>query len=83
LGRIKKRLEMGKVRDILFPPNGEDKLEMWWDDLWMSDEEKAEIKESLRKRRESGGCSMWRTYLKEHPEAAKHDWEKEFVKNNK
>ena len=25
---------------------------------------------------------MWREYLKEHPEAAKHDWEKEFVKNN-
>ena len=34
-------------------------IEMWWDDLWMSDKEKAEIKESLRKRRESGGCSMW------------------------
>ena len=54
---------------------------MWWDDLWMSDKEKAEIKESLRKRREAGGCSMWRQYLKEHPEAAKYDWEKEFVKN--
>ena len=40
------------------------------------------IKESLRKRREDGGCSSWRTYLKEHPEAAKHEWEKEFVKNN-
>ena len=24
---------MGKVRDILFPPNGEDKLEMWWEAL--------------------------------------------------
>ena len=54
---------------------------MWWDDLWMSDKERAEIKESLKKRRESGGCSMWRAYLKEHPEAAKYDWEKEFVKN--
>ena len=54
---------------------------MWWSDLWMTKEEKAEIKESLRKRRESGGCSMWREYLKEHPEAAKYDWEKEFVKN--
>ena len=55
---------------------------MWWDDLWMSDKERAEIKESLRKRREAGGCSMWRQYLKEHPEAAKYDWEEEFVKNN-
>jgi hypothetical protein len=23
---------------------------------------------------------MWRNYLKDHPEAAKYDWEKEFVK---
>ena len=52
---------------------------MWWDDLWMSDEEKDEIRESLRKRRESGGCSMGRAYLKENPEAARHDWEKEYV----
>ena len=55
---------------------------MWWDDLWMSDKEKAENKESLRKRREAGGCSMWRAYLKKHPEAASYDWEKEFVKNH-
>ena len=52
---------------------------MWWDDLWMSDEEKDEIRESLRKRRESGGGSLWRAYLKENPEAARHDWEKEYV----
>ena len=56
------------------------KIEMWWSDLWMTKEEKAEIKESLRKRRKAGGCSMWRNYLKDHPEAAKYDWEKEFVK---
>ena len=55
-------------------------IEMWWNDLWMSDEDKAEIRESLRKRRKSGGCSMWRAYLKEHPDAARHDWEKEFVR---
>ncbi len=55
---------------------------MWWDDLWVSDKEKEEIKESLRKRREAGGCSMWREYLKKHPEAAKHQWEKDFVNNN-
>jgi len=42
----------------------------------MTKEEKAEIKESLRKRRKSGGCSMWRNYLKEHPEAAKPDTSK-------
>ena len=23
---------------------------------------------------------MWRDYLKDHPETAKYDWEKEFVK---
>ena len=34
----------------------------------------------MRKRREAGGCSLWRQYLKEHPEAAKYDWEKEFEK---
>ena len=45
----------------------------------MSDEEKAEIKESLRKRRETGGCSMWRAYLKEHHEVAKYDWEKNLL----
>ena len=52
---------------------------MWWDELWMSDEEKDEIRKSLQKRRESGGCSMWRAYLKENPEEARHDWEKEYV----
>ena len=56
------------------------KIEMWWSGLWMTKEEKVEIKESLRKRRESGGCSMWRNYLKDHPETAKYDWEKEFIK---
>tara|TARA_B100001250_G_scaffold33704_1_gene27328 strand:- start:800 stop:1021 length:222 start_codon:yes stop_codon:yes gene_type:complete len=55
-------------------------IEMWWDNLFMSEEEIAEVRESLRKRRESGGCSVWRAYLNEHPEAAMHDWEKEFVK---
>ena len=54
---------------------------MWWSDLWMTKEEKAEIKESLRKRRESGGCSSWRNNLKDHPEVAKYAWEKEFVKS--
>ena len=58
-------------------------IEMWWDDIWMSNKEKNEIKESLRKRRESGGCSMWREYLKGHPEAAKHNWEKNFIKHTK
>ena len=58
------------------------KIEMWWSDLWMTKEEKAEIKESLRKRRESGGCSMWRQALLNHPEYAELDWEKEFVKQN-
>ena len=48
-----------------------------------SKESHDEIKESLRKRREEGGCSSWRNYLKDHPEAAKYDWEKEFVKENK
>ena len=33
MGRIKRRLEIGKVDDILFAPNGEDKLEMWWEAL--------------------------------------------------
>ena len=55
------------------------KIEMWWSDLWMTKEEKAEIKESLRKRRELGGCSSWQQFLKDNPEHAKHDWEKEFV----
>ena len=55
------------------------KIEMWWSDLWMTKEEKAEIKESLINRRKTGGCSMWRDYLKDHPEAAKYDLEKEFV----
>jgi len=27
------------------------------------------------------GSSSWREYLKEYPEAAKHEWGKEFVKN--
>jgi hypothetical protein len=29
------------------------------------------------------GCSSWMEYHKEYPEAAKHDCEKEFVKNKK
>ena len=41
------------------------------------------IKEALKKRREEGGCSSWRNYLAKHPEAAKYDWEKEFVKEIK
>ena len=59
------------------------KIEMWWFHLWMTKEEKVEIKESLRKRREEGGCSAWQNYLKDHPESAKYDWEKEFVKDIK
>ncbi len=65
-----------------------DKIGLWWYDniyfpLWYRFGSKAshdEVKRSLKKRRENGGCSMWRGYLKEHPESAKHDWEKEFVK---
>ena len=60
---------------------------LWYDyvhfPLWHrfgSKESKREIKESLRKRREKGGCSAWRNYLEDHSEAAKYDWEKEFVK---
>ena len=69
------------------------RIEYWWWNYvhfplrhrFGSKESKQEIKESLRKRREEGGCSSWRNYLKDHPEAAKYDWEKEFVKqkNNK
>ena len=59
------------------------KLEMWWHHLWETEEERIEIREALRKRRESGGCSKWRNYLKGHPEAAKYAWEKEFVKEIK
>jgi hypothetical protein len=29
----------------------------------------------LKKRREEGSCSSWRTYLAKHPEAAKYDWD--------
>ena len=64
------------------------RIEYWWWNyvhfpLWHrfgSKESHDEIKESLRKRRKEGGCSAWRNYLKDHPEAAKYDWEKEFVK---
>ena len=64
------------------------RIEYWWWNyvqfpLWHrfgSKESKRKIKESLRKRREEGGCSAWRNYLEDHPEAAKYDWEKEFVK---
>ncbi len=64
------------------------RIEYWWWNyvqfpLWHrfgSKESKREIKESLRKRREKGGCSAWRNYLEDHSEAAKYDWEKEFVK---
>ena len=64
------------------------RIEYWWWNyvqfpfwhMFGSKESHQEIKESLRKRREEGGCSMWRDYLKEHPEAAMYDWEKEFVK---
>jgi hypothetical protein len=65
------------------------KIEYWWWNyvhfqLWHrfgSKESHDEIKESLRKRREDGGCSSWRNNLKDHPEVAKYDWEKEFVKS--
>ena len=57
------------------------KIEMWWSDLWMTKEEKAEIKESLSNRRKKGGCTMWRNYLQDYPEEAKYDWEKEFAKD--
>ena len=73
------RLSM-KMNHVKFMAKGVNYIEMWWSGLWMTKEEKVEIKESLRKRRESGGCSMWRNYLKDHPEAAKYDWEKEFIK---
>lgn len=64
------------------------RIEYWWWNyvqfpLWHrfgSKESKREIKESLRKRREKGGCSAWRNYLEDHSEATKYDWEKEFVK---
>ena len=66
------------------------RIGLWWYDyvnfpLWRrfgSKKSHLEIKESLRKRRESGGCSMWRNYLKDHPEAAKYDWEKKIVKGD-
>ena len=58
-------------------------IEMWWDEFWISDKEREEIKQSLKRRRESGGCSMWRQYLIENPDSAKYNWEKEFVKANK
>ena len=64
------------------------RIEYWWWNyiqfpLWHrfgSKESKREIKESLRKRREEGGCSMWQQQLLKKPELAKYDWEKEFVK---
>ena len=59
------------------------KLEILWSDLRMSEDEKREIKNSLKKRREQGGCSSWQQFLKDSPEYAKHDWEKEFVNNLK
>ena len=58
------------------------KMEMWWYHLWETEEERIEIREALRKRRESGGCSMWRQALLNYPEYAELDWEKEFVKQN-
>ena len=54
---------------------------MWWDDLWMSDEEKDAI-ESLFEKGVNREDVLWRAYLKEHPEAARHDWEKEYVRGN-
>ena len=67
------------------------RLRLWWFDyihfpIWHrfgSKDSHREVEESLRKRREEGGCSMWRDYLKDHPETAKYDWEKEFVKERK
>ena len=55
--------------------NWKTRIGLWWFDyvhfpLWHrfgSKKLHQEIKESLRKRREEGGCSMWRDYLKDHP----------------
>ena len=66
------------------------RIGLWWYDyvhfpLWHrfgSKKSHLEIKESLRKRREEGGCSSWRAYLNKNPEVAKYKWEKKFVKNN-
>tara|TARA_B100000575_G_C23033378_1_gene594891 strand:- start:670 stop:894 length:225 start_codon:yes stop_codon:yes gene_type:complete len=58
-------------------------LEMWWSEFWMGEDEKKEIKNSIKKRRGQGGCSSWKQFLKENPEHAKHDWEKEFINNQK
>ena len=68
--------------------NWKTRLGLWWYDyvhfpLWHrfgSKESHQEIKGSLRKRREEGGCSMWRQALLNYPEYAELDWEKEFVK---
>jgi len=64
------------------------KIRLWWWDnisfpLWYrfgSKESHQEIEDALRKRRQDGGCSMWQNHLKNHPEDAKYDWEKEYVK---
>jgi len=71
--------------------NWRTRIGLWWFDyvhfpLWHrfgSEKLHQEIKESLRKRREEGGCSMWRQQLLKNPELAKYDWEKEFVKDVK
>tara|TARA_B100000315_G_scaffold246734_1_gene274425 strand:- start:318 stop:557 length:240 start_codon:yes stop_codon:yes gene_type:complete len=67
------------------------RIEYWWWNYvhfplrhrFGSKKSKEETRKALHKRRKEGGCSSWRNYLKDHPEAAKYDWEKEFVKENK
>ena len=67
------------------------RIEYWWWNYvhfplrhrFGSKKSKEETRKALHKRRKEGGCSAWRNYLKDHPEAAKYDWEKEFVKGQK
>tara|TARA_Y100000591_G_C21545136_1_gene550865 strand:+ start:304 stop:525 length:222 start_codon:yes stop_codon:yes gene_type:complete len=58
-------------------------LEMWWSNIWLSKTEKQKIKDSLKRRREQGGCSSWQQFLVDNPEHAKYAWEKEFIKKEK
>ncbi|MBC8321595.1 MAG: hypothetical protein H8E34_12825 [Bacteroidetes bacterium] len=54
------------------------RFSVWWFNnvsfpLWQcfgSIKSKREIRDALTKRRKEGGCSMWRNYLKDRPEAA-------------
>ena len=38
-------------------------LEMWWSNIWLSKTEKQKIKDSLKRRREQGGCSSWQQFF--------------------